>query len=86
MANCKSAKKRVKVIAVKTANNKAARSDLKTAIKKAELALTSGSEDKAQVVRLAIKKIDKAAARGLLHRNCAARKKSSLATKLNNAS
>jgi small subunit ribosomal protein S20 len=41
---------------------------------------------KEQVVRLAIKKIDKAAAKGLLHKNCAARKKSSLTVKLNNAS
>ncbi|MCL2056066.1 MAG: 30S ribosomal protein S20 [Oscillospiraceae bacterium] len=85
MANCKSAKKRVKVIAVKTAINKAARSDLRTAIKKAELALAGDTGDKEQIVRLAMKKIDKAAARGLLHKNCASRKKSSLATKLNRA-
>ena len=85
MPNIKSAKKRVKVIAVKTEQNKATRSALKTAIKKAEIALQSGSEDKVQVVRAAIKKIDNAASKGILHKNCAARKKSSLALKLNQA-
>lgn len=85
MANCKSAKKRVKVIAAKTANNKAARSELKTVIKKADLALVNNAEDRAQLVGLAMKKIDKAAARGILHKNCAARKKSGLALRLNAA-
>ena len=85
MPNIKSAKKRVKVIAVKTEQNKATRSALRTAIKKAEIALQSGSEDKVQVVRAAIKKIDNAASKGILHKNCAARKKSSLALKLNQA-
>lgn len=85
MPNIKSAKKRVKVIAVKTAQNKALRSELKTAIKKAESALTDNTQDKAQIVRYAIKKIDHAAAKGILHKNCASRKKSGLATKLAHA-
>lgn len=85
MPNIKSAKKRVKVIAAKTLQNKTVRSDLRTAIKKAEMALTSGSEDKVTVVRAAIKKIDRAAANGILHKNCAARKKSGLQLKLNHA-
>jgi small subunit ribosomal protein S20 len=86
MPNVKSAKKRVKVIATKTLRNKMIRSDLRTAIKKAELALQSGADNKAEVTRLAMKKIDCAVSKGILHKNNAARKKSSLATKLNRAS
>lgn len=81
MPNIKSSKKRVKVIAVKTAVNQANRSDLKTQIKKANAAIETGSEDKEQVVREAVKKIDQAVARGLLHKNTAARRKSALAKK-----
>ena len=83
MPNIKSAKKRVKVIATKTMLNKAVNSDLKTNIKKANLAIENGSEDKAEAVRVAMKKIDKAAAKGILHKNTAARRKAALARKLN---
>ena len=82
MPNIKSAKKRVKVIEAKTARNKAARSELKTDIKKANAAIESG-ENKDVAVKNAIKKIDQAAAKGLLHKNTAARKKSALAKKTN---
>ncbi|MBQ2677251.1 MAG: 30S ribosomal protein S20 [Clostridia bacterium] len=85
MPNIKSAKKRVKVIAVKTARNKAYNSSLKTAIKKADVALADGAENKNEQVVAAIKKIDQAASKGLLHKNTAARKKSALQKKLNNA-
>lgn len=85
MPNIKSAKKRVKVIAAKSLRNKSARSDLRTALKKAELALTNNAEDKAEVVKSAMKKIDCAAAKGILHKNNAARKKSGLQLKLNRA-
>ena len=83
MPNIKSAKKRVKVIAAKTAQNKAARSELKTDIKKANLAIETGAEDKDVLVKAAVKKIDQAAAKGLLHKNTAARRKSALAKKVN---
>lgn len=83
MPNIKSAKKRVKVIAVKTAQNQANRSALKTQIKKANIAVETGAADKNEVVREAIKKIDQAAAKGLLHKNTAARRKSALAKKVN---
>ncbi|MBC8534948.1 30S ribosomal protein S20 [Yeguia hominis] len=83
MPNIKSAKKRVKVIATKTMLNKAVNSDLKTNIKKANLAIESGSENKVEAVRVAMKKIDKAAAKGILHKNTAARRKAALARKLN---
>ena len=83
MPNIKSAKKRVKVIAVKTERNKAQRSALKTEIKKANAAIEADAEDRQEAVRVAIKKIDQAAAKGLLHKNTAARRKSALAKKAN---
>ncbi|MCL2068331.1 MAG: 30S ribosomal protein S20 [Oscillospiraceae bacterium] len=85
MANVKSAKKRVKVIAAKTLRNKMIRSDLRTAIKKAELALEANADNKIEVTRLAMRKIDHAVTKGILHKNNAARKKSGLATRLNRA-
>ena len=86
MPNIKSAKKRVKVIATKTAQNKALKSALKTYIKKAYIAVDTNADDKAQAVSLAIKKIDQAAAKGLMLKNTAARSKSSLAKRLNASS
>jgi small subunit ribosomal protein S20 len=83
MPNIKSAKKRVKVIAVKTARNKAGRSELKTDIKKANIAIETGADNKEEVLRTAVKKIDQAVAKGLLHKNTAARRKSALARKAN---
>ncbi len=82
MPNIKSAKKRVKVIEKKTARNKAIKSDLKTALKKADAAVANNAADKEQVVRTAIKKVDMACTKGILHKNNAARKKSQLAKKL----
>ena len=66
MANIKSAKKRVLVNATKQARNKSANSALKTAIKKANVAIENNSDDKEAAVKAAIKKIDQAAAKGLL--------------------
>ncbi len=83
MPNIKSAKKRVKVIATKTAKNKANRSALKTEIKKANAAIESGAENKDLLVKSAVKTIDQAVAKGLLHKNTAARRKSALAKKAN---
>lgn len=74
MPNIKSAKKRVKVTKVKASGNKAMKSNLKTVLKNVD--------DKDSIV-LAIKKVDQACAKGLMHKNCAARKKSQLAVKLN---
>ena len=82
MANSKSAKKRIAVIAKKTLRNKSIRSSTKTAIKKVSAAVEAG--DKAQAaesLRLAVKAIDQAAAKGIYHKNTASRKKSQL-TKL----
>ncbi|WP_105205174.1 30S ribosomal protein S20 [Neobittarella massiliensis] len=83
MPNIKSAKKRVKVTQAKTLQNKIVKSALKTVIKSAEIALEQNTENKAELVNTAIKKIDMAVTKGILHKNCAARKKSSLARKLN---
>lgn len=83
MPNIKSAKKRVLVIAAKTARNKANRSLLKTDIKKAYAAIDADAADKDIAVKTAIKKIDQAVAKGLLHKNTAARRKSALAKKAN---
>jgi len=82
LPNIKSAKKRVKVIATKTLQNKALNSALKTQIKKANAAIDSNAGDKEAAVRAAVKKIDQAAAKGLLHKNNAAHKKAALDKKL----
>lgn len=85
MANTKTAKKRVKVIASRTLRNKAYRSSLRTAVKKADLALVNGDAGTTETVRGAMKKIDQAVTKGILHKNTAARKKSQLAKRLNQA-
>ncbi|MCL2487827.1 MAG: 30S ribosomal protein S20 [Oscillospiraceae bacterium] len=83
MPNIKSAEKRVRIIATKTAANRASRSALKTAVKKAQTAVDTNAADKQETVRVAVKTIDKAVAKGLLHKNTAARRKSALAKKVN---
>ena len=82
MANIKSAMKRVKVNKVKAAANKARKSELKTVLMKAHLAAESGA-NKEEAIKAAIKRVDQACAKGLLHKNNAARKKAQLAKKLN---
>mgnify|MGYP006363164723 FL=1 len=85
MPNIKSAKKRVLVNKTKAQRNKSANSALKTAIKKANVAIETNAADKDELVKVAVKKIDQAAAKGLIHKNNAARKKSALQKKLNKA-
>ena len=85
MPNIKSAKKRVLVNAANYERNKAYRSALRTAIKKADAAIDAKTDDAAVVVKAAVKKIDQAASKGILHKNNAARKKSALVTRLNKA-
>lgn len=77
MPNIKSAKKRVKVIKKKTLRNKMIKSNLKTVIKAANADVNQ------ETVRAAIKKVDQACAKGIMHKNQAARKKSQLAKLLN---
>ncbi len=83
MPNIKSSKKRVKVNRTKAMANKSRKTYLKTVLKQADLAVANSDSEKEAVIKLAIKKIDQAAAHGLMHKNCAARKKSQLAKKLN---
>ncbi|MBQ7313363.1 MAG: 30S ribosomal protein S20, partial [Clostridia bacterium] len=69
MPNIKSAKKRVKVISAKTLQNKMFKNSLRTIVKKFNLAVESGDKAAAEVAyKDAVKKIDQAAARGLLHK------------------
>lgn len=83
MPNIKSAKKRVKVTAVKSMQNQVKKSELKTIIKKFD-AVSAGDKSAAEeAFKTAVKKIDSAASDGILHKNTAARKKSALALKLN---
>ena len=84
MPNIKSAKKRVKVIATKTLRNKMLKSQLNTAIKKFKSAVEAGDKEAAQVAYVAaVKRVDKAVSQGILHKNNAAHKKSSMTKKLN---
>ena len=84
MPNIKSAKKRVLVTETKTMQNKAMKSALKTDIKKFDAAVAEGNRSEADVAyKVAVKAVDQAAAKGLLHKNNAANKKSSMTIKLN---
>ncbi len=83
MPNIKSAEKRVKVIAKKTLRNQMVKSALKTAIKRFEVAAYEKNAEAATVAyRYAVKKLDQAVSKGILHKNTAARKKSQMALKL----
>ena len=85
MANIKSAKKRILVSREDAARNKAFKSEMKTLIKKADLAISTNAADKEEAVKAAMIKIDQAVNRNILHKNNAARKKSAFAKKLNAA-
>lgn len=83
MPNIKSAKKRVLVSERNNLRNKSYRSALRTSLKKADASIEGKSADMNDSVKAAIKKIDQAAAKGILHKNTAARRKSALTVKLN---
>ena len=84
MANIKSAKKRIKVTEKKTLENRMVKSALKTAIKKFEAAVAANNAEEANALFFkAAKSLDRAAQKGTVHKNMAARKKSRLAAKLN---
>ncbi len=84
MANIKSQKKRILTNAKATARNRAVKSEVRTRLKKATDAI--GTEDSPEALRLAVKRIDMAAAKRVIHPNQAARKKSRLMKKINAAS
>ena len=84
LPNIKSAKKRVQLAEVRNARNKADKSALKTALKKFEAAAAEGNRTEAEgAYKVAVKIVDKSAAKGLLHKNNPAHKKSAMTTKLN---
>ena len=83
LPNIKSAIKRVKVTKVKTLSNTIIKSALKTVVKKSKEAITTGSASATESVKNAVTALDKAAARNLIHKNTAARRKSKLTKALN---
>ncbi|MDO5014670.1 MAG: 30S ribosomal protein S20 [Clostridia bacterium] len=86
MANIKSAKKRILTNEKARLRNKSKMSALKTSIKKAVNAIENKDKDAKNLYTEAVSQIDKAATKGLLHKNNAARKKSSLDSKMNKLS
>lgn len=86
MANIKSAKKRINVIAKKTAANRRVKSHIKAILKNFENAMVSGDLDTAkEKLALAEKKLKQAASKGTIHKNAASRKVSRLVTRFNKA-
>ncbi len=84
MPNIKSAKKRVEIGASRNARNKSNRSEIKTVLKKFNAAVESGDRQQAEnAYKVAVKRVDKAAGSGLIHKNNAAHKKSAITQKLN---
>ena len=84
MANSKSSKKDVISSKIAYEKNKADKSELKTNLKKFDAALESGDKAVAEAAyKVAVKAVDQAVVKGLLHKNNAARKKSALTLKLN---
>ena len=82
MANTSSAKKAVRTIARRSEENKMIRSQVKTAVKKA---LKAEPAQSAELFSAAQKSLDQAASKGIMHKNKAARKKSRLARRVNQA-
>ncbi|MCH5253285.1 MAG: 30S ribosomal protein S20 [Lachnospiraceae bacterium] len=84
MANIKSAKKRILVNRTKAERNKAIKSGVKTSIKKVNEAITANDKEAAKAALLAATStIDKAASKGVYHKNTASRKVSRLAQAVN---
>ena len=84
MANIKSQKKRILTNAKRAERNKAVKSELKTRVKNA-VKVAGEPEQGEEALRLAVKRLDMAAAKGVIHKNQAARRKSRLMKKVNAA-
>lgn len=78
MANIKSQIKRNRTNEEARERNKAVRSEVKTRVKHAEAAIAEGAENADELVKIAVRSIDKAAGKGVFHKNAAARRKSRL--------
>ncbi len=83
MANIKSQIKRNKTNEKRRLRNKAARSEVKTRIKSAVEAAETGADTAVEDLRMAVKRLDKAAARGIIHKNQASNRKSRLVRRIN---
>lgn len=84
MPNIKSAEKRNQLAKVRAARNKAAKSTLKTDLKKFEAAVAQGDREAAATTyTVAVKAVDRAVTKGLIHKNNAAHKKSKMTLKFN---
>ena len=84
MANIKSAKKRISVNEAKAARNRAIKSKVKTAVKKVEAAIAAGDKEAAQAaLKAATIELDKAASKGVYHKNTSSRKISRLSIAVN---
>ena len=82
MANIKSQIKRNKQNERRRLRNKAARSEIKTRIKSAVRTAEAGGDESVDALRLAVKRLDKAAAKGIIHKNQAANRKGRLLRRL----
>jgi len=85
LPNTKSAIKMMRVAERRRVRNKAVRSSVRTYVKKAEQAIGQGAEVTAEAVKAAVRALDKAATKGVIHRNNAARRKSRLMRKASRA-
>ncbi|WP_174730111.1 30S ribosomal protein S20 [Mesobacillus harenae] len=84
MPNIKSAIKRVKTSEAHKAHNITIKSNMRTAVKRTEAAIVNNDSDQAaETFVAAASKLDKAASKGLIHKNAAARKKARLAKRIN---
>ena len=83
MPNIKSAIKRVSVTEKKTAVNKTKKSEIRTSLKKARNAVATSAENAGEMLRETQSMLDKAAAKGYMHKNNVARKQSKLAKAAN---
>ncbi len=85
MPNIKSSAKRDQLAKAQNVKNRAAKSELKTNVKKFDAAVAEGDRDAAvSAYKVAVQSVDHAATKHLIHKNCAANKKSQLTKKLNN--
>lgn len=85
MPNIKSQKDRVRLSEKQTARNKSARSALRTTVKKANASIEANADNKNDAVKSAVVALEKAAGKGLVHRNTASRKVSRMTKKANAA-
>ena len=84
MPNIKSSKKDVLSSKIAYEKNKANKSELKTDLKKFDAAVAEGNRDAAvSTYKVAVQAVDRAAGKGLIHKNNAAHKKSAMAQKMN---